>query len=190
MHYVIENFPEISFVTWLESFISQAPVEAVELCSSTLPGIWWVRNKKCFHDIQTPIYVTMEKACALLFEYQKGSMESQIHRVTSLPPWQGTWKAPPENCYKLNTDVTMNGEGECGNGAIIKDWDGNTMGAATWKLRCMEDLTLAEAIGIKLGMKFAIKLLFLNRQTRSMWFWASSKKMGRFQCRLLLLFKL
>lgn len=56
----------------------------------------------------------------------------------------------------------MPGDGLCGIGVIIRDWEGNSMASATWKIQCLEDPSVTEAIVIKLGMKFALEMLHLQ----------------------------
>lgn len=56
----------------------------------------------------------------------------------------------------------MNGEGGCGVGAIIRNCDGNTIIVASWKLRCLDDPLVVEAMVVKLGMRFALDAICLN----------------------------
>lgn len=55
----------------------------------------------------------------------------------------------------------MFGIGECGIRVIIRDCEGNSLAAARWKISCLEDPSIAEVIGIKTGLKFALDLSFL-----------------------------
>lgn len=64
--------------------------------------------------------------------------------------------------FKLNVDASLSDNGECGIGAVIRNEDGHVLAATTWKHHCMQDQTLVEVAGVRLGMNFAINLLFLN----------------------------
>lgn len=102
-----ENLCDRSFVSCLNSFIMQALEETVELCVSILYGIWWAWNKRCLEDIQNPVPITIDKACSTILEYKRNSLANPIHRATNKNHLQKSWKVPPENVYKINTNAMM-----------------------------------------------------------------------------------
>lgn len=67
-----------------------------------------------------------------------------------------------ENTFKLNTDAAMAANSSCGIGAIISDSDGNSMAPVCWKIQCLGEATVAEAMGIRKRMSFALEMLLLK----------------------------
>ncbi|KAJ1400517.1 Ribonuclease H-like superfamily [Sesbania bispinosa] len=68
------------------------------------------------------------------------------------------WHAPPLGWYKLNCDAAKSTNGHWGIGIVARDSDGVVIAAATRSLDTFDDPTLAEAMGLRLAMQFAVDL--------------------------------
>ena len=71
------------------------------------------------------------------------------------------WTKPPEDCYKANFDATLfENSNMAGIGVVIRDCNGNAMGALSQKILLPQSIEHAEALAASRAMTFAEALVF------------------------------
>ncbi|KAJ1391073.1 Ribonuclease H-like superfamily [Sesbania bispinosa] len=153
----VQTLPLGSFRNWIDAIISSGPVETVCLFIALCHGFWFARNKKIFEGKEVLLQSIFSKACKAIPHHPHYATKS---RPESLMPNQKEtkWHAPPLGWYKLNCDAAKSTNGHWGIGIVARDSDGVVIAAATRSLDTFEDPTLAEVMGLRLAMQFAVDL--------------------------------
>ncbi|KAL2896878.1 hypothetical protein RDABS01_038662 [Bienertia sinuspersici] len=67
------------------------------------------------------------------------------------------WEKPPDGWLKINVDCHISEEGFVGAGAVVRNWHGDMVVAATRRTRARWDAELAEAWAARLGLRVAYR---------------------------------
>ncbi|KAJ1383289.1 Reverse transcriptase-like [Sesbania bispinosa] len=137
--------------------LSSGPEETTCLFIVVCHGLWFARNKKNFEDREVPLPSIFSKACESIIKPGPG-VERQLLILDSNSIQDHNWVAPPTGWYKLNCDVAMADAGNWGIGIVARDSDGFVIAAASRTIETLVDVSLVEAMRLRLAMQFALDL--------------------------------
>lgn len=152
------------FAVWLENTIMIAPSEAVEMVISLTYGIWVTKNKKCYENNDIPLQHTIKKALSAVADYKSSLRQDINNGFNNVQRITLRWTPPPTGWYKMNIDAAGPMDGCWGAGTIIRDSNGKVMAAASMQFSSMDDVELAEAMALRMGIQFVADLEYQNLQ--------------------------
>ncbi|KAJ1396828.1 Ribonuclease H-like superfamily [Sesbania bispinosa] len=121
--------------------------------------IWQARNKKVFEQRDTSLQTLLNRVSNSLQTGERsnphlgGCPRSAATRVEQ-------WSPPPIRWFKVNVDAAHAAGEVWGVGIIIRDEHGVVLAAASRRISSLPDPGLAEAMGIRLAILFAVEMCF------------------------------
>ncbi|XP_020229153.2 uncharacterized protein LOC109810168 [Cajanus cajan] len=130
----------------------------VIIFASLVYSLWHSRNKLIFEDQDIPMQIVIESAMKVLSQFQQANSKLHpLHIQPSVAPVR-FWIAPPDGVFKLNTDLAFKDGANWGVGVVVRDHEGFVLGAASWQKQCGAEVRVAEALGLCLGLQFALDM--------------------------------
>ncbi|XP_022756251.1 uncharacterized protein LOC111303961 [Durio zibethinus] len=124
----------------------------------TIWGIWGERNNE-IHGEQTK---TTQAIAAFIKQYHAEFNNAQVACVNQ-PTWSKYWLRPVEGRVKVNFDGALAKQDRKGGARIvIRDHNGQVLGAATIQIHAVNDLFLVESRAAVLSLQFAPEMGFTN----------------------------
>lgn len=117
--------------------------------------IWMNRNSKLFGKVSRDPNIAVEQAIKVLGESEF---------VNKISPSLGNrseskkiWSPPTEYTYKINSNVTIFGEGLCSLGAVMRDSFGDVLVATCYSIEGNWEVDVAEALATRQGLVIALE---------------------------------
>ncbi|KAH0983134.1 hypothetical protein GBA52_010311 [Prunus armeniaca] len=130
-------------------------------------NLWNERNEVLFGSQPTPSGVLVKRAKDYDDEFKWSSVAN--HRSLSSPVRDVKWRPPTGNCFKLNVDGATDMEpGARGAGAIVRDSQGNLVGALAMRAPSRISVLATELYALKVGLSFALEIESDSLQAVSM----------------------
>jgi len=145
-----------SSVDLIEAVLDQGSAFTIALFSTIAWSIWQRRNKIRVQQPSWPLHEISKKARELVVEFfnvlqQPTRPEVQRHLIK--------WTKPPKDCYKANFHAALfENNNTAGIGVVIRDCNGNVMGALSQKIVLPQSIEHAEALAASRAVTFAREL--------------------------------
>ncbi|KAJ1416227.1 Reverse transcriptase zinc-binding domain [Sesbania bispinosa] len=145
---IVQTLPSGPLSNWINDLITTGPEETICLFIAVCHGLWFARNKFFFEDREVPLQSIFSKALESIKLPCCGA-DRQQPVPSSNSAQDHISVAPPMGWYKINVDAALKDCGNWGIGIVVRDSDGFVIAAASRKLETLEDVTLAEEMGLR-----------------------------------------
>jgi ribonuclease HI len=156
--------PNSSFIEWIIQSIQHRPKQIIEEIASITYSIWFARNKLVFQEQNIPVNESLKKAMESLWDYSgKAALTKQTQTQNPSRECNNkSWSLPPKGTLKLNVDAHCLSDGRWGIGLLLRGDDGDCVGAFTTMVKGGEDVTMAEALGLREAQQTVNRLKLHN----------------------------
>ena len=145
-----------SFTDLLEAVLDHGSAFKVALFSTIAWSLWQRRNKIRVGQPSWPLHDISSRAKDLVVEF------FDSYKQPNRPAVQGPqvrWTKPPDDFYKANFDATLfENSNMAGIGVVIRDYNGNIIGALSQKIAFPQSIEHAEALAASRVVVFAREL--------------------------------
>ena len=145
-----------SFFDLLEAVLDHGSAFTVALVSTIAWSLWQRRNKIRVRQTSWPLHEISRRAKELVVEF------FDIHKQPPRPAVQRPqvhWTKPPRDFYKANFDAALfDSSNMAGIGVVIRDYNGNVIGALSQKIALPQSIEHAEALAASRAVAFAKEL--------------------------------
>ena len=134
-------------------------IEEMEILCVILWMIWTDRNQVLYGDKVMDAKNLLERAGRFLFEYHSAQVViGRNGSSESSPKPSISWSPPAYGHLKLNTDAAVvSGLDYVCVGGLVRDHEGEVLGAFSKRIRSVSDVLLAECLAIRTGLVFAME---------------------------------
>ena len=145
-----------SFFDLLEAVLDHRSAFTVALFSTIAWSLWQRRNKIRVQQTSWPLHEISRRVRELVVEF------FDIHKQPPRPTVQQSqvhWTKPPQDFYKANFDAALfDSSNMAGIGVVIRDYNGNVIGALSQKIALPPSIEHAEALAASWAVAFAKEL--------------------------------
>ncbi|KAJ1380896.1 Ribonuclease H-like superfamily [Sesbania bispinosa] len=144
---------------WIDGLIETKSEEFLTLFFSLCYSFWTARNKKIFEQKEVNLQLLYSRASDAVRPMNPSPGPNLVaHQIP--PQGSSAWCPPPIGSFKINVDAVNPGGTKWGIGIVVRNHLGEVFVAATLQISCLPDPSLAEAMGIKSAINFALKTNF------------------------------
>jgi ribonuclease HI len=141
--------------SWFDYMMQNTTAIDMQTISTILYGIWIARNEKVYKDKHVPPTEVVNRALKNLHEFQSHQGSKALAMNQGNTRHNNGWSPPPKGSLKLNVDAHSLSDGHWGLGLVLRQEDGNHVGAATRVRKGTDCVLLAEAMGLQEAMDIA-----------------------------------
>ncbi|KAJ1379678.1 Reverse transcriptase zinc-binding domain [Sesbania bispinosa] len=147
---------------WIDGLIETKSLEFLTLFFSPCYSFWTARNKKIFEQREVNLQLLYSKASDAVRPVDLSPSPNPVAHQNSSQS-NSVWCPPPIGSFKINVDAASPGGTKWGIGIVVRDHLGEVFAAATIQISCLPNPSLAEAIGIRSAIKFALETSFAKQ---------------------------
>jgi len=143
------NTPDMSFLEWLVTSIKTWKSDTFSLIVAIIYYLWSARNNFVFNHVSIHVSTLICNATADVSNFLLNNSTNRRMDEPGMSCRNNDWSPPVMDCLKLNVDAHSMSDGRWGLGFILRRSDGSPVVVRTKVVLSSEDVSLAEALGIK-----------------------------------------
>lgn len=145
--------PNADLLQWLSSWFQCKNPFAIQLLCTTLWKIWFFRNQSIFNNLAFDPMMVSRAAQDFVFEFSAANQSIEKQTVAQTCD---VWLPPPPDFLKINIDAGCNSNGQVSWGLIVRSHTAEVLFAATKMTEIIAEPVVAEALGLRWGLQFAV----------------------------------